>query len=307
MWRHFLDELGQVATVIRYDERGHGLSDRDVDDHRLERRVEDLEAVVDAAGHDRFALMAMAQGGPVAIRYAATHPERVTRAVFYDTFAAASLDFSADFEAMNDAFAQLIRVGWGRPHSEFRRVFSSMMIPSGTEEQLQWLDELLRVASTADAAIAARREWNRTDATELLAKLGMPTLVLHTRHNRVIEFEHGRLLASSIPGSRLVTLDSDNHIVLGHEPAWRTFVDEVTAFLAPDRTQHDERVDVAALLSEREREVLELAATGLGNDEIAGALVVSVRTVERHLQNVYVKLGVSGKTARAAAVARLLS
>ena len=89
VWRHYLVELGRIATVIRYDERGHGLSDRGVTDHSLEARVADLEAVADDAGFERFALLAMAQGGPVAIEYAARHPERLTRLVFYGSYAGA--------------------------------------------------------------------------------------------------------------------------------------------------------------------------------------------------------------------------
>ena len=88
VWRHFLLDLGRFATVIRYDERGYGLSDWDVTDFSLEPRIADLEAVVDAAGFDRFALLAMSQGGPVAIAYAARHPERVTRLILYGSYAA---------------------------------------------------------------------------------------------------------------------------------------------------------------------------------------------------------------------------
>jgi pimeloyl-ACP methyl ester carboxylesterase/DNA-binding CsgD family transcriptional regulator len=307
VWRHFLEDLGRVATVIRYDERGHGLSDREVTDHRLEMRVGDLAAVVEAAGCERFALMAMAQGGPVAITYAAQHPEAVTRMMFYNTFADAYPARTPEIEAMEAAFEQLISVGWDRPHSEFRRVFSAMMIPGGGEERQRWMDDLLRVSTSTDVAIGARREWNTTHTSDLLGELTMPTLVLHARHDRMINFEHGRRLASAIPGARLVTLDSDNHIVLADEPAWTIILDEVTAFLAPDRVARTTPGAAAAALSAREREVLELAADGLGNDDIAAQLVVSVRTVERHLQNTYTKLGVSGRSARAAAVAKLLS
>ncbi|HEX5857917.1 MAG TPA: alpha/beta fold hydrolase, partial [Microbacterium sp.] len=135
VWRHYLVELGKIATVIRYDERGHGLSDRGVTDHSLDARVADLEAVVQDAGLDRFALMAMAQGGPVAIEYAARHPDRLTRLIFYGSYSGARAGSSPEELELLAAFEALIRVGWARPTSEFRRVFSSMMIPGGTEEQ----------------------------------------------------------------------------------------------------------------------------------------------------------------------------
>jgi pimeloyl-ACP methyl ester carboxylesterase/DNA-binding CsgD family transcriptional regulator len=307
VWRHFLVDLGRVATVIRYDERGFGLSDRAVYDHSLEARISDLEAVVDDAGLDRFALMGMSQGGPITISYAHRHPERVTRLIFYGSYAAALRDPNPEDLEMQAAFEQLIKVGWARPDSEFRRVFTSMMIPAATPEQMVWLDELQRVATSTEVAVVSRRQRMEANVLDLLADLDVPTLVLHARGDRMNEFADGRLLASNISGARLVPLESANHILLGHEPAWPVFVDEVTRFLEPERrvTATAPR-DVAALLSPRELDVLKLAARGRTNEEIAAELFLSARTVERHLQNAYLKLGVSGKSARTAAVAKLL-
>jgi pimeloyl-ACP methyl ester carboxylesterase/DNA-binding CsgD family transcriptional regulator len=307
VWRHFLVDLGKVATVIRYDERGFGLSDREVHDHSLESRISDLEAVIDDAGVDRFALMGMSQGGPVTISYAHRYPERVTRLIFYGSYAAGMNNPTPEELEMQAAFEQLIKVGWARPDSEFRRVFTSMMIPNATAEQMSWLDELQRVSTSTEIAVISRRQRAHANAIELLKDLRMPTLVLHARGDRMNEFSDGRFLASAIDDARLVALESSNHILLGDEPAWPVFVDEVTRFIEPDRqAAGSASVDVAALLSSRELDVLKLAAQGHSNDEIAGQLFLSARTVERHLQNAYVKLGVSGKAARTAAVAKLL-
>ncbi|WP_134774574.1 alpha/beta fold hydrolase [Ornithinimicrobium flavum] len=306
VWRHYLAELGRVATVVRFDERGHGLSDRDVTDFSLDRRVQDLEAVVEHAGLERFALMAMAQGGPVSIRYVVEHPGRVTRLVCADTFAARFLPRSEDNEVLEQAFQSMIAAGWDRSDPTFRRVFTQMMIPGASEEQMVWLDRLHQMSASARTAVEARRQRSSDDVLDLLPRVGVPTLVTHARGDRMIRFENGRRLAADIPGARFLPLDTGNHILLESEPAWPVFLREVATFLAQDRD-----VGVPAgpweALSAREREVLDLAARGLDNQDIAGRLVLSVRTVERHLQNVYLKLGVGGPNARTAAVTRWLS
>lgn len=307
VWRHFLVELGKFATIIRFDERGHGLSDWDVTDLSLEARVGDLEAVADAAGFDRFALMAMAQGGPVAITYAARHPDRVTRLAFYGSSAAARSDLTAEEIDLQDAFSAMIKVGWARRDSTFRRVFTSLMIPGASEEQMRWPDDLQRVATSATTAYIAHHERLAADADGLLPEIRVPTLVIHSVGDQMNSFKHGRHLASSIANARLVALQSDNHILLEHEPAWPVFLAELRRFVEADQGGDAPPGRVEDLLSEREVEVLRLVAAGRDNTEVADALHVSPRTVERHLHNVYNKLGLHGRSARVAAAARLLT
>jgi pimeloyl-ACP methyl ester carboxylesterase/DNA-binding CsgD family transcriptional regulator len=309
VWRHYLSELGKVATVYRFDERGHGLSDRDVYDHALDLRVADLEAVVQHAGLDRFSVLAMSQGGPVTVEYAVRHPVQIARLVFYGSHPGPGAISLPDDEELDDTLNRLIEVGWERPTPEFRRVFTFLMIPGATPEQMGWLDELQRRAVTADVAVAARRQRSLADVSHLLGAIRAPTLVIHSLRDRMNDFAYARLLASQIPGARLVGLDSDNHIVLEDGPAWPVFLREVSEFLAaePATAGDDDRDDPRAVLSVRELEVLGLAAGGCDNAEIAAALSLSVRTVERHFQNIYDKLGLHGKAARAGAVSRLVS
>ncbi len=299
IWRHFLDDLGEIATVIRYDERGFGMSEWDVTDFSLERRVADLEALVEAAGLDRFAVLGMSAGAPVALAYAHAHPERVTRMVLYGGMATAGL--GTPDEAAELAFLAMIRAGWARPDPLFRRVFTTAFIPGATEEQMAWMDELQRTSTNPENAACSRTARHQVDVTALLPEITAPTLLLHADGDRVAPGA-GAVLAAEIPGARLVMLESRNHILLADEPAWGIFLAEVSDFLAADRS-----APALAGLSEREREILVLAAEGLDNTEIADRLVLSVRTVERHFQNVYLKLGLSGRSARAGAVARVLA
>lgn len=302
VWRHFLIDLGKFATVVRYDERGYGMSDWDVTDFGLDGRVADLEAVAGAAGLDRFALLGMSQGGPVAIAFAARCPERLTRLVLYGTYAGGTID-----EDVEQMFQQMIKVGWARRDSTFRRVFTSLMIPAASEEQAGWLDALQPMVTSAENAVLARRARALADVRDVLPGLTVPTLVLHARGDQMNELADGRELAARIPGARLVTLDSDNHIILADEPAWPVLVDELTAFLAPDRVAGSPTGASLRGLTGRELDVLRLVGEGRENAAIARALSLSTRTVERHLTSIYTKLGLTGRAARAAAVARLLA
>jgi len=305
MWPHFVVTLSRFVTLIRYDERGFGLSDWHPTDLSLEARVSDLEAVADAAGLSRFALMCTSQGGPVGITYAVDHPERVTRLALYDAHATPTR--SEEDETISDTYVQLVKAGWTRPDSSYRRVWSENLIPSAAEKDKCWIDELIPKCTSAETAIRAGEARRATDVTDLLASVQVPTLVLHSRGDRMNGFAEGRRLASGIEGALFHPMESDNHLLLADEPAWPGFVAAMADFLRPDLGAVPSLPRPVESLTEREAEILHLAAAGKTNEEIANGFHLSARTVERHLSNCYRKLGVSGRSARAAAVAHILS
>jgi pimeloyl-ACP methyl ester carboxylesterase len=304
VWRHLLQALGRRHTVVRYDERGCGLSDRDPEDFGLDGLVSDLAAVADAAGLGEFDLLGISQGGALGVAYAVRHPERVRRLVLYGSYAMGRYVRAKTTEQREaeEALLALMREGWGRENPALRRMFSARFFPDADLEQMEAFEELQRVSCSTEAAIRLRRAWSELDVRELLGQVTVPTLVMHARDDACVPFEQGRLLASGIPGAEFVPLEGRNHLLLEDEPAWERFLAELDAFLG----DHGRPAPAADLddLSGRELEVLELVAAGLANDEIGGRLHLSSRTVERHLSNIYAKLRISGKAARAAAAAR---
>ena len=297
IWRHWLDRLGESHTVLRYDERGCGLSEAGAGELSVETWVGDLETVIDAAGLARFALLGVSQGAAIAVAYAARHPDRISDLVLYGGYARGRRLRGQGEE--EEALIAAIRAGWAGDEPAYRHLFSMLFLPHGTPEQMSWYDELLRETTTADVAVDLFRSRGAVDVVDAARGVRVRTLVIHAREDRVVPAAEGRLLASLIPGARLVVLDSANHILLADEAAWEQFLYELREFLgAPTAPAPPTPLDG---LSRRELEVLGLVAAGLTNEEIAERLVLSVRTVERHLSTIYAKLRLSGTAARAAA------
>jgi len=233
VWRHWLVDLAQNHTLVRYDERGCGLSDWDVPNMSFEAWVSDLEAVVEAAGLDRFPLLGISQGGGIAIAYAIRHPEKVSHLILYGSYTRGRLRRDPTPEQVEEIniFNQLIRLGWGKEHPAFRQVFSTLFLPEGTAEQIHAFNELQRITSTPENAARIVQEFNTIDVRDLAVQVRAPTLVMHARGDLRIPIEEGRLLASLIPGARFVPLDSNNHILLESEPAWQRFLFEMENFI----------------------------------------------------------------------------
>ncbi len=239
IWRHWLRELSRDHTLIRYDERGCGLSDWNVTEFSVEAWVRDLEAVVKAAGLERFALLGISQGGPVAISYAVRNPERVSHLILYGTYAQGwgKRESSADLLAERDALLTLTRVGWGRDTPAYRQVFTALFVPDASEEQFHWFNELQRISASPENAVEFQRAFSQIDVTDVLDDLPVPPLILHAQDDLRVPFESGRALAARIPRSRFVALRSRNHLLLEHEPGWREFLREVRSHLGVVETE----------------------------------------------------------------------
>lgn len=231
VWRHWLRELSRTHTLIRYDSRGCGLSDHDVQDFSFDAWVNDLGAVVDAQGLERFSLLGISQGCAVAIAYAARHPERVISLVLHGGYACGRNHrphTSQEIEAT--LLHDLIRAGWGRDNAAFRQIFGALFVPEGTPEQMKWFEDLTRTVSMENA-LSIEKTAHAIDVRELASSLTAPALVLHPRGDAMVPFEAGRRLAARIPNARFVPLDSRNHVLLEHEPAWARFLEETRSFL----------------------------------------------------------------------------
>ncbi len=232
VWKHLLHALAANHRLIRYDARGNGLSDWEVDDISLEAFVRDLESVVEATGLQRFDLLGMSQGCAVSIAYAVRHPERVSHLLLYGGFARGRRKRESTRDAeQSEAFLTLMRHGWGQENPAFRQMFTSLFIPGGTSEQMQWFNDLQRITTSPQNAVRIRHAVDEIDVSNLLGQVKVPTLVLHCRNDAVQPFEGGRQLAAAIPGARFVALEGSNHIILESDPAWPRFIEEISNFL----------------------------------------------------------------------------
>ena len=234
IWRHLYVELARHHTLIRYDARGNGLSDRSVDDISLEAFVRDLEAVVDAAKLTRFALLGISQGCAVSIAYAASHPERVSRLVLYGGYAVGRnlRALTTAEKEEEEAMRTLMRVGWGKENPAFRQLFTSQFVPGGSKEQADWFNELQRTTVSGEMAARISATTAAIDVSALLMRVSVPTLVLHARDDARVPFEAGRRMAAGIPGARFVALTGRNHLFLETEPAFAQFLEHTRSFLA---------------------------------------------------------------------------
>jgi pimeloyl-ACP methyl ester carboxylesterase len=286
--------LAEKHRLVIYDGRGVGLSDRDVNDFSLAAKVNDLAAVIDAAGLKRTSIVGVSEGAATAVAYTVRHPERVSRLVLFEGSTRPPADQPPD---LLEAMATVIEAGWGQESASFRRFFTDLFYPDADDIFAAWFTELQRASATP---LTAARYWRAActiDVTSLLPRISTPTLVVHRAGMpQALAPEEGRALAAAIPGARFLSLPGRNHVPLPNEPEYEDLPRAIEAFVDEDAAP--------AGLSRREVEVLRLLAAGKHNEEIARALVISPRTVGYHVTNILNKLGAANRAEAAAFAAR---
>jgi pimeloyl-ACP methyl ester carboxylesterase len=227
-----LREFGAHHLVVRYDTRGFGLSDRAMSDYSLDARVRDLEAVTDALKLKRFSIYAISFGGPTVIAYAARHPERISRLVFYGTYA----DFVHDPQERQkwEAMITLMRTGWGSDNLTYRQLFTSLFMPDGSETDQRLFNEMMRVAATPEDAAAFMTATLHIDVRNFARQIRTPTLVVQIRGDQIVPLESGRELAGLIPGARMVVIEGRDHIPVAGDGELEQLVPAVASFLDED-------------------------------------------------------------------------
>ena len=290
VWRHWIAALSERFSYVRYDARGCGLSDRNPPDLSLEGWVRDLEAVVDTLGLERFPLLGISGGGPIAILYATRHPERVSELILYGAYARGRAHRSPEAIEEGRLMYKLMELGWGRRDPSFRHVFAKQFVADATPELVEAFDHLQCSGSTVGDALRMMETAMHLDVTREARQVRCPTLIMHATDDVRIPFEEGRVLASLIPDSRFVPLESRNHVLLEAEPAWQRFLEEIEAFLPGARA-----VTSFPALTTRERGVLEYVARGMDNHQIAAHLGISEKTVRNVVSSVLDKLEVESR------------
>lgn len=231
IWRPYIDAFSREHTLVRYDQRGTGLSDPCPPCLDLDCHVDDLKSVVDSAGLERFPLIALSQGVPVAVRFAAANPERVVSLVLYGGYVEGrALRDGGSAASSAQAMMTMLKEGWGKPNSAFMNAFTSLFCPGASQEELADLVQLQLCSTSAEMACLLRNAIDHFDVADDLAKVEVPTLVIHSRNDSVHPLSEGRKLTSSIPNADMIVLESNNHILLPNEISWSEYISETLNF-----------------------------------------------------------------------------
>jgi pimeloyl-ACP methyl ester carboxylesterase len=233
VWGPVFAEFSRRNQFVRFDQRGTGLSDWDVDTISTDAMYEDMVAVVEAAGLDKFALFGISQGCAFSVRYAIENPDRITCLVLLGGFLRGRLRRNtADDKSLHEASMAMIRGAWGSNNPIYRQFFTSTYIPDAPPEIARGWDELQRISTNATNALRIYEMNSNMDVVDLAKQVRVPTLVLHCKGDLGVPIEEGRLMARSIPNAEFVELPGANHALMGGTPAFDRFFEEAEVFLA---------------------------------------------------------------------------
>jgi pimeloyl-ACP methyl ester carboxylesterase len=241
----FLRRLASFSRVVVFDKRGQGLSDRPGRPPTLEDSMDDLKAVMEAAGCERPAIFGISEGGPMSALFAATYPDRVSSLILYGTYARVleAPDFPHGTpEKELDDFFEVMMEGWGGP------VGMDFWAPSleGDPEFERWWARLLRQGTSPAGALALLDLYREIDMRPILPTIRVPSLILHRRGDRLVPVGQSQFLAEQIPGARYVELSGDEHLVtVGDQDA---LIDEVEEFLLGSRRAREPERALATVL-----------------------------------------------------------
>lgn len=232
IWHPWLVRLARLCRLVRFDQRGNGLSDWGVEAVSEEAMTGDMSTVAAAAGLSRFALLGISQGCSFSVRYAVENPEQVTCLVLLGGFLRGRLKRTQpDQKHLYEVGTMMIRDGWGSTNPIFRHFFTTTFMPDAQPEMAASFDELQRIATSPEAAMRIWKMNSTVDVTELAKQVNVPTLVLHCIGDRVAPIEEGRLMATLIPNATFVELPGNNHVLIEDTAAFEQFFDEYSRFL----------------------------------------------------------------------------
>jgi pimeloyl-ACP methyl ester carboxylesterase/DNA-binding winged helix-turn-helix (wHTH) protein len=233
IWGPWIERLSRNRTLVRYDPRGTGLSARDCGAISVDNAVADLKAVLDAAGVERFSILAASQSAAIAFHFAARYPERIDRIVTYGAFVQGTRVREPEVgSTFADALGLMIRNGWGKPDSGYLRSLGTLFMPSASEAELSELLHLQSASASAERAIEIRECCSHYDEVAVLREVEAPVLVAHALRDSVHPFSQAQLIAATLPNAQLLQLDSANHVFTPRDPAFDILMDEMDAFLA---------------------------------------------------------------------------
>ena len=228
----YIKHLSRRFQVIRYDQRGNGLSQWSDVDISFERMIDDMEVVIETYGYEKVAILGMSQGASVAIAYALRQPDRVSHLVLNGGYARGRKQRGNDAEhEESEALVSLIRHSWGNENPAVRQILTSLFMPEASQAQVQWFNDFQKLCGPGENIAQFRALFDDMNVTRLLPKITLPTLVLHSDRDSVAPLSEGKILASQIQGASFVQLNSPNHMLFESESDFGKMIENIDKFI----------------------------------------------------------------------------